>query len=235
MIIITRDTVCYYCMIELSCLSLVYDSCDRVITSAIQILLHWGQLRLYKLRRWWHEIYGIYMRVFLFGLFLRCINLMNSKSEPVQLVLSTLIFIALLYISLHAYVSMCSQYDFWYMLLLIRIYRYTCACLCRPLGFIIRTRWIAFWQPLDLHVQNLEFGLWWIFRGDQSVQWWRVRLAADRPCLFPSSSLLICSQDFFCHSRASVVLFTLCKFHCKSYFCISWWCNIHIILDHALC
>ena len=31
---------------------------------------------------------GIYMRVFSFGLFLRCTNLVNPQAEPVQLVLS---------------------------------------------------------------------------------------------------------------------------------------------------
>ena len=43
---------------------------------------------------------------------------------------------------------------------------YTFSCMCTPLGFILRTRWIAFWQPLNLHVQIPERGTLWTFRTD---------------------------------------------------------------------
>ena len=56
--------------------------------------------------------YMVYMRVSLFGFFLQRINLMNSKSEPVQLVLSTLVFITSLDASLHAYVCPCTRHTF---------------------------------------------------------------------------------------------------------------------------
>ena len=61
-----------------------------------EILLLWRKLGLYKFSLWWHKIYGIYMRISLFGLSSRCINLMNTQSELVQLVLSIFVFNACL-------------------------------------------------------------------------------------------------------------------------------------------
>ena len=43
------------------------------------------------------------------------INLMNPKSEPVQIVLSILNFIALLEASDNVWVCMCSRHDFWHI------------------------------------------------------------------------------------------------------------------------
>ena len=41
---------------------------------------------------------------------------------------------------------------------LIRIYQYTRVCLCTPLGTILRTRWVDFWQPWTCmsKFQNLD-------------------------------------------------------------------------------
>ena len=105
---------------------------------------------------------------------------------------------------------------------LIQLYRCTCAYLCAPLGFILRTRWVAFWQPLDLHARILELGPWWIFRGDQctTIAYW-ISNWSSVPLSF--QPLSIGSQDSFCCSRALVVLFTLCKL----YFCIS--CDVIFI------
>jgi len=85
------------------------------------------------------------MRVFLFGLFLRYINLLNLKSEPVQLVLSKLIFIALIDASDYACMCLCSWHDFRHMPS-NWIYRYMYDCLCTPLDLILRTRWVVSWQ-----------------------------------------------------------------------------------------
>jgi len=82
----------------------------------------------------------------LFGLFRPRINLMNPKSEHVQLVLSTLVFIDLLDASDYAFVCLCSRHSFRHMPSNL-IYRYTCVYLCTPLGLILRTRWVLFWQP----------------------------------------------------------------------------------------
>jgi len=139
------------------------------------------------------------MRVFLFKLFLRRINLINSKSESVQPVLSTLVYIALLNISLHVYVCICSQYTF----------IYTCVCLCTPLGLILRACWIAFWQPLNLYVQTLELGPWWIFSiADQSsaVKAWIIGKPSEDLSSSPSYSAL---EILYCCLWASFVLFII--------------------------
>jgi len=56
------------------------------------------------------------MRVSLFGLSPRCINLMNPKSKLVWLVLSTFLFNQLFEVLLYAYVYLCFQFGFQYML-----------------------------------------------------------------------------------------------------------------------
>jgi len=113
----------------------------------------------------------------------RRINPMNSKSELVQLVLSTLVFNTISEVSLYANVQICFRFGFstcfLYSDLLIHIYlldfrifywllishlsllvnacnwipksyhliMYACDCLCTSFGFILRTRWVAFWLP----------------------------------------------------------------------------------------
>jgi len=47
---------------------------------------------------------------------------------------------------------------------LTRIYQYTCACLCMPLGSRLTTRWGVL-TPAVLYVHILELGLWW-------TSWW---------------------------------------------------------------
>jgi len=95
MIRITGDTNCYYYTIKLSYPTPIYDLCDTVIALDMLILLHWGNSNVWA-RLWWHELYVKYIRVFLFGLSSQRINLMNLKSKPIQLVLSTLVFNILL-------------------------------------------------------------------------------------------------------------------------------------------
>jgi len=57
MIRITGDINYYYRTIKLSYPLPVYELCDTIITPDIPVLLRWGQLRLYELRWWRHEIY----------------------------------------------------------------------------------------------------------------------------------------------------------------------------------
>jgi len=94
-------------------------------------------------------------------------------------------------------VCVCSRYTF----------IYTCVCLCTPFGLILRTRWIAFWQPLNLHVQTLELGPWWIFSiADQSstAEAWIIGKLSEDLSSSPSYSAL---EILCCYLWASFVLF----------------------------
>jgi len=124
---------------------------------------------------------GIKMRVFVFGLFFGRTSLMESWPKLVQLVLPVFSFIQFyrFYVSLED--NWCCLICFTYCLLtnsympvlmtrfsihalLIRIYRYTCACRCTPLGIRHTTRWGVL-TPLHLRVQILELGSRW-------TSWW---------------------------------------------------------------
>jgi len=64
----------------LSCSPLTHNTCATLLLifefHTVSLFCYYkGKLRLYKLRLQWHEVWGIYMRVSLFGLFLRCTNL----------------------------------------------------------------------------------------------------------------------------------------------------------------
>jgi len=85
---------------------------------------------------------------------------MNSKSKYVQLVLSTLVFIALLDALLHA--SRCRLTTrFLVHAFLSRFYRYTCVCLSTPFCFILRTRWFFFLTTNEPACQDLgAWSLW---------------------------------------------------------------------------
>jgi len=101
----------------------------------------WGKLWLYTLSRWRHEVYVIYMRVCLFGLFPRRINLMNPSTELVQLVLPHLRIDTFLDVLFHARVCMlmhATWHSFYY-----------------SLG--------SFLTPMPTHVQILELKLKWIY------------------------------------------------------------------------
>jgi len=76
MIRITGNTDDCYCILSYHARLLYMNSMTVIILSIIL----GRQFELYELRLWWHEVYGIYMRVFLFGLFPRCINLMKPNS-----------------------------------------------------------------------------------------------------------------------------------------------------------
>jgi len=114
---------------------------------------------------------------------------------------------------------------------LTRIYRYTCAYLCTPLGIHRITHWGVL-TPLDLHIQILELGLWW-------TSWWselrtgRVmdqQLTVLSPILpGPCSSLWFS----FCNSWAYFVLFILVYLFVFSHLC-HWWCDVLVILCHIL-
>ena len=111
------------------------------------------QLRLCVLSRWRHEIYGIWIRVYLFGLSPRNINLMNLSSSPYNwfcrfctshhlmctshhlMPLSCLVCMLTTRFSMHA---------------LNRIYRYTCAYPCTPLGIHHTSRWGVSDFPLKI-------------------------------------------------------------------------------------
>jgi len=58
-------------------------------------------------------VYGIYIRVYLFGLFLRRINHTNPSTEPIQLVLSHLYISSL--DALFMFGCVCSRHGFVYM------------------------------------------------------------------------------------------------------------------------
>ena len=146
------------------------------------------------------------MMVFLFGLSPRSINLINISTELVQLIL------------LHLFISSCdvlfmfgciwSWHNF-QCILLIQIYRYTCACPCTLLGIHHTTRWGAFWLPwiLMFRSQSLELvdslGCWskmlnWSVDHRQTV--WNLILL---------DPLVRLSSFPFCNSWALFVLFIL--------------------------
>jgi len=54
------------------------------------ILLHWGQLRLYKLRRWWHEVLGIW---YIYESFLLWIILSTYQSHESKVCVCTTSFV----------------------------------------------------------------------------------------------------------------------------------------------
>jgi len=103
------------------------ESPDLIISEFLYrflILLLWRQLGLFKLSLRWHKVYGIYIRVFLFGLSLRRNNIINSQSELVQLVLFTLVFNACL-MSLRKFVCVFAHDTVFNVCFSIQIYQYT--------------------------------------------------------------------------------------------------------------
>ena len=126
--------------------------------------------------------YMVYMRVSLFGLFSQHTNLMNP-----HLSLYNWFCPQLLYMMPHCKVRVCSRHKFLIYAFLIWIYRHTCACLCKPLGFILCTHWVAFsdnpWTCMS-RFQSLDHD--GSFRGYQSgaAVTWLIS------CLFPDLSPL---------------------------------------------
>ena len=136
--------------------------------------------------------------------------------------------VILLTVSFHIYMCLYSRYTFPVHVRLI----------CMPLGFIICTRWVAFWQSWILmsRSQSLDHGV--ISIADQSTQRilpWRSERSRslDIVVAFPLS----CSPDWLSRSLLLLVSTSqllLCISICKLYFCIFWWYNIPVILSHTL-
>ena len=107
------------------------------------ILLFWGQLKLYELRWWRQGIYGIYMRVSLFGLFPWRINLMNSQFELVQLVLSIFTPNILLNVS---FIWLCVPIFTTWFSMHAQIYQYTCTYLISDSLLIYDFHFKVYWS-----------------------------------------------------------------------------------------
>jgi len=115
---------------------------------------------LYALSQWRHEVYGIYMRVSLFGLSSRHTNLMHMSIELVQLVLPTSVYNTLLNASLPTCVYAHNMiFDTCFSKSVLSIH----VCL------LVHATWHVFYHSfgsfltsLDLYVQILELGLKWI-------------------------------------------------------------------------
>ena len=93
----------------------------------------------------------VYMRASLFGLFLQHSNLTDRNSS----LYNWFYYIYFLHPYLLLYV--CAHDTIFNTSFLTRIYRYTCAYLCTPLGIHHTTYWRVL-TPLDLHVQILKLG-----------------------------------------------------------------------------
>jgi len=95
---------------------------------------------------------------------------------------------------------------------LIWIYRYTRVFLCTPLGIILRTRWVDFWQPWTCMSRSRSLnnnGLPSWRPGNKSAQRKCGESASDHSYPFLSEPLLIGSRYSSCCSWATVILFTL--------------------------
>ena len=106
---------------------------------------------------------------------------------------------------------------------------YTCDCLSTPTGFILRTRWVTFWQPWTLisRFRSLNYG--GLAVPDQSAQRMRGSTVACSDPPF-SNFPLIGSRDSYptTHEYSSHLLY------CTSCFYTSWWYYILELLYHAL-
>jgi len=83
---------------------------------------------------------------------------------------------------------------------------YICDCLGMPIGFILLTHWVAFWQSLDLHVQILKFGSRQDLCWGPGLFWRASSLAVD-----PFRALSCPAHEIPYSSWASFVLYILCK------------------------
>jgi len=186
-------------MIKLSCPSFVYDSCDTVITLDIHILLHWGQLRLYKLRRWWHEVCGIY-EGFLIWIIPSMLQSHESKVWAcITSFVQTCIYCITIYLITCLYVPVLMTHFHVHVFLSVH---------ATWLHFTYSL--VAFWQPWTCMLRSLNCSrhLSWSLTH-QSAQRKCGGSMSDHPHLFPSRLLLIHSQYPFCCSEASIVLFAL--------------------------
>ena len=144
------------------------------------------------------------MRVFLFGLSPRGINLMYLSTEPVQLVLSCL-FISLLD-ALFMFGCICSRQGF-QCILLIQIYRYIVLVPACHLAFIIPLvgefwlSWICMFRPRSLKL--VDCSSCWLEMCRESVD--HRQTVWSPPFSPPCSSL----EFSFCISWAYFILFII--------------------------
>jgi len=105
---------------------------------------------------------------------------------------------------------------------------YTCDCLSTPLGFILRTRWVVFWQPWTFMFISRSLHRGGPVVADQSAQWKRgLAVICVEPLFFyppwlaHDSHLAACGyfQPFYIANHA---------------LCVSWWSNIFRILYDTL-
>jgi len=141
---ITSDTDDCYCMIKLSCLSLVHALCNTVIIPDIPILLFWGNSSCMNSDYGEWGKWFIYMRVSMLGLYPWCINLMNQSLSSYNWVCLHL-YLTYYLISHFMHVYIYAHNTVFDSCFLIRNYRYTCACLCTLLVTHLTTHWAAFW------------------------------------------------------------------------------------------
>jgi len=140
------------------------------------------QFRLYILSWWWSDVYGIYMRVSLFGLSSWRTNFMDLAIELIQSILPTSTYNTFCWwfiACLDEYALISIQYNL--LLDLVRFYLNLLFTICL-LDFStwptitldtrvlpMHTTWLHFiyslgyffWQSVDLRVYISEFGLWW--------------------------------------------------------------------------
>ena len=163
MIKIIGDIDCYYCgMITLSWLPLVYYFCVSVIIFDILVTgLHLplsvyndniidlcyfesnsgciqsdGGDKRYKGHIWGFSCldYPLYVLISWIR-FLACTN--------------SFAHICFILLPNDMLVCACTHDTIFDICFLIQIFRYMCYCLCTPLFFNLRTRWVTLWQPLD--------------------------------------------------------------------------------------
>jgi len=84
---------------------------------------------------------------------------------------------------------------------------YTCVCLCMPLGFILRARWVAFWLPWTFMSRFRILDRVGFPVADQSSAVEARIIGRPSGALFLPGSLL--SSRVFCDSWVSFVLFIL--------------------------
>jgi len=126
------------------------------------------------------------------------------------------------------------RYGFWHMPS-NWIYRYTCACLCTLLGFILCTCWVNFLITLYLHVQIPELEAWslWILHiTDQSgtADVWIIGRLYGVLFFQPHCSAL----EFLFVTLQHLLYCLYLYIPLNSHFCVYWWCNILVILYHVL-
>jgi len=158
------------------------------------------------------------MRVSLFGLSPRGINLMNLPTEPTQLIFSHLCISS--FDTLFMFGCICSRHGFQRMLS-IQLYQYTYVCPCTLLDIYHTTRWRVSDSPgsaLDLRVQILKLGSWWT---SSWLEWLSGSIVAQRktssgpypsrsPARFSSFSFVTLERILYYSS-----LYILCILHLR--------------------